>query len=697
MNGKMEYVKQTEGYSNGDIRPKRIDTSAVTTVDLTAKNAIIDNLDLGTLNVEELTLNGSLTTTDDSTTTLLGTITINEEYYVSTVEALKEALVLATTNGGLAIHLAPGIFVIDTPLVVPNDTDIIGSGPNTTILQCISGFSGSIVSLGNRTSLQQLQISGNNTGAVLININGSVDLILNDLILKKSYSQFINIYNSSKIKIRGITFQENTAGGSGYIGCLEVKYNCSEILIDSVIVKDSTFSSETFFLLAINSDSVNSPTVFSSVQNFTFKNCIVESCSFIMGIFLFFTVTGTSSISDYCNNIAFSDFTIKNCISGDQNVLSVENMFFMSDILNLSMSNFTVDSTTTYPSDFPPRFLFIYRPREIFILRDIRTSYYISIQDIRGIAIINSIHIDNSENAGISATGVTSSNSRVILTDSSAINSNSSIGISGYNCSMSDIIGEKISINGTVTSMNNVIGESISISGNNSSACNIVANTDIILNSLDYLELSNSKLSNTTIQSTGDIKAVGNKFSNGIEMTSVRSGIFSSNKIVDSNIAANIVYCNNVSFFNNVFSNNVLDINYTGTSANTAVFTGNKMDSLQISAFVEPKKAIDNIYERTFTSNSNVTITGYESAIDITSVAGYTQYVPDISRGSIGQSINFTSRSNGALTVYPNTAGVNLVGLTTYNGITLGNNESAILTWSGTSWNITGNTGGIII
>ena len=152
-----------------------------------------------------------------------------------------------------------------------------------------------------------------------------------------------------------------------------------------------------------------------------------------------------------------------------------------------------------------------------------------------------------------------------------------------------------------------------------------------------------------------------------------------------------------MSFFNNVFSNNVLDINYTGTSANTAVFTGNKMDSLQISAFVEPKKAIDNIYERTFTSNSNVTITGYESAIDITSVAGYTQYVPDISRGSIGQSINFTSRSNGALTVYPNTAGVNLVGLTTYNGITLGNNESAILTWSGTSWNITGNTGGTII
>lgn len=696
MNGKMEYVKQTEGYSNGDIRPKRIDTSAVTTVDLTAKNAIIDNLDLGTLNVEELTLNGSLTTTDDSTTTLLGTITINEEYYVSTVEALKEALVLATTNGGLAIHLAPGIFVIDTPLVVPNDTDIIGSGPNTTILQCISGFSGSIVSLGNRTSLQQLQISGNNTGAVLININGSVDLILNDLILKKSYSQFINIYNSSKIKIRGITFQENTAGGSGYIGCLEVKYNCSEILIESVIVKDSTFSSETFFLLAINSDNV-SPTVYSSVQNFTFKNCIVESCSFIMGIFLFFTMTGTSSISDYCNNITFSDFTIKNCISGDQNVLSVENMFFMGDILNLTMTNFTIDSTTTYPSDFPPSLLYMVRPRETFILRDIRTKYNINIENVQDIAILNSIHTEDASRSVLTITG-DNSNSHVILSDSSFITSNSSISIRSHSCLLNNIYSESsVTVTSNVSALTNISSLSTVVTSNTSSVTNVISNNISYFSFIDDLLLANSKFGKVQMSSSKNIKAIGNDFSDSTEMSFLESGIFSSNKFVNSNIAANIVSCNNVSFFNNVFSNNILDINYTGTSANLAVFTGNKMDSLQISAFVEPKKAIDNIYERTFTSNSNVTITGYESAIDITSVAGYTQYVPDISRGSIGQSINFTSRSNGALTVYPNTAGVNLVGLTTYNGITLGNNESAILTWSGTSWNITGNTGGIII
>lgn len=175
-------VKDFSGFSGQDIEPKSIDTIDIITETLeVTERAIINELTADTIDTGQLTVTGQIKTENTTTVDLNGNISINNQEYVLTIEGLENALAQAAITGGLSIFVAPGTFFVSKPLIVPKDTDIIGSGQNTTIFKARDSMNNDIFKLnGDNISIKELKIDGNGNNQSG-NSNSNFILIANNI------------------------------------------------------------------------------------------------------------------------------------------------------------------------------------------------------------------------------------------------------------------------------------------------------------------------------------------------------------------------------------------------------------------------------------------------------------------------------------------------------------------------------------
>lgn len=227
-------VKDFSGFSGKDITPKTIDTIDIDTETLTVtEKAIITDLTTDTIDVGQLTVTGQIKTTSTTTIDLNGNISINNQQYVLSVKDFESALAQAAITGGLSIFVAPGTFFISKTLIVPKDTDIRGSGMNTTIFKALDGFSDtSMFTLGTNSSIADLQIDGNNTTGRLISLNNINNVNINQLKLtnSKSYMTIIeNVCNNITITNCEYTSRNNSTGS-----VIAITTGSSDITLDNI-------------------------------------------------------------------------------------------------------------------------------------------------------------------------------------------------------------------------------------------------------------------------------------------------------------------------------------------------------------------------------------------------------------------------------------------------------------------------------
>lgn len=317
---KQGIVKDFSGFDNKDISPKTIKTIKTTTDILNVrKRANIQQLATGSLDSNQITLNGEMNTTDTSNVDLNGLITINNAVYVLTIEQLEEQLAQAAVTGGKSIIVAPGTFNVSSQLVIPANTDIRGSGINTTIFQPISGFSGQSMFKfgGNNSSITDLQLNGGGQSINLLIINGVSNIVLNLLNFKNSNGNHIIIEKSNNIDITETFFSGKTSGSSNhfiyigygakrvnFIGCSMSDIssgNCIHIYYESILGN----SSDNISTLSFTDFSVNDIS--------TGKVCLVSA------------ITEALNSNEYnpgalelVKNINFDNFTINDSKSGEE-------------------------------------------------------------------------------------------------------------------------------------------------------------------------------------------------------------------------------------------------------------------------------------------------------------------------------------------------------------------------------------------
>ena len=158
-------VKDLASFNSGETRLKTFRTTDINTLTLNSKkNAVIEDLAVNFIDASQIVLNGTLTTTARSTIDLKGVVSINTQVYVLTIEQLEEQLKIAETTGGVSIYMGPGTFTITKTLCVPKDTDIRGSGQNSTIFKAADNLNSEILRIkGDNVSIFDIQFDGNGT------------------------------------------------------------------------------------------------------------------------------------------------------------------------------------------------------------------------------------------------------------------------------------------------------------------------------------------------------------------------------------------------------------------------------------------------------------------------------------------------------------------------------------------------------
>jgi len=382
MSAKNTIIKDFAGFTNREITPKTIRTQKVTTKRLcVTENAEIQNLDVDSVNVSQLNLNGQFNSTSTSVFDFNGLIKINQANYVLTVTQLEQALADAAVTGGSSIILAPGTFFISETLVVPANTDIIGSGPNTTIIKARDGFTSSPGSMmyiaGGNNAIQNLQLDGNNGSSRLIDITGCSNVGIQNLELKKTSGAFVTLRNSSSnVNVNNINCATKTDSQEPVfqINSGSNDSSFSNITIDTVTqtyvsLVGYTVGSSIFRIIDTDPNDASATvgnTNGITVSNVLIKNVNTEISLFEVGELSTGVISSLSffDISILDSTIGFTLFNIAgsttNLISDitidkvqlldsvlDGSILNAGTFFSFINIENATLNNFKTNATKT--------------------------------------------------------------------------------------------------------------------------------------------------------------------------------------------------------------------------------------------------------------------------------------------------------------------------------------------------------------
>lgn len=365
-------IKDTSGFDSKDISPKTVKTTDVDTDTLNVEDtAVINTLTANSITASDVKINGRLETDSLSETVLQGFIKINNASYVETQEDFIAELAQAAITGGKSINVAPGVFIVDAQMTIPDNTDIRGSGINTTIFRARSGYSdASIFRIGSNSSITDFQIDGNGQTPRLLTINNDSNIQINFIKFYNTSGSMTVIENSSTfIDITNCQYEQKlTSGNDTVIIC----QGASNITMDKIVMTNLTnnvnkIGTRTSAGLAITitdqaitgSDTATSKITISNVQisNITFDDFGVGIDMYLKSTTLtdivlnniiitdingpdsFGAIYASSDIVTNISKVRIANLTLNDAVSGAY--------LYLTDTENLTLTNANIEGTTT--------------------------------------------------------------------------------------------------------------------------------------------------------------------------------------------------------------------------------------------------------------------------------------------------------------------------------------------------------------
>jgi len=247
------------------------------------------------------------------TDTIIFRIFSNSETNLTVASSL--ALTVAITNGVNDITILPGIYEIDSSLVVSDNTIIRGSGNTNTILRAVDPLTAPIISINNvsEIKIQDLQLDGNESSVTtpdnLIEVTGATtsNITIKNCNLVNSGTSVSNIEVSG---VTGLKIEECLFNGAGNLGD-HINVNAGTNTIDRLAIKNCRFANLAAAKLNINIVGLNfgQGLIEACIFGTTTGNAISISNSgqLVINNCIFDTVTGSSTISTEVTTL------IKNC------------------------------------------------------------------------------------------------------------------------------------------------------------------------------------------------------------------------------------------------------------------------------------------------------------------------------------------------------------------------------------------------
>lgn len=332
-------VKDFASFNSGETRLKTFRTTDINTLTLNSKkNAVIQDLAVNFIDASQIVLNGTLTTTARSTIDLKGVVSINTEVYVLTIEQLEEQLKIAETTGGVSITMGPGTFTITKTLCVPKDTDIRGSGQNTTIFRAVDNLNSEIMRIkGDNVSVYEIQFDGNGSNQKR-NTNFPTE----------SFAHGIHVAGVNNVVIQSCTFKgidyPATLGVVGARVHIQLQEGTSDVRITNCTFGPEVIATNRSSSACINYDLVGS----GGIDNVEISNCsflnpyavILHFISFVTGIAIAGSGTGEAT-----NTI------VQNLTTANSDEFSAMGVPFIDSFFSTSpfnQSGFEVFGTTNF-------------------------------------------------------------------------------------------------------------------------------------------------------------------------------------------------------------------------------------------------------------------------------------------------------------------------------------------------------------
>jgi len=276
-------IKDTGGFQNKDAVPKTVTTIEVNTKRLNVEEeAVINDISANSISTSQLIVNGLFKTTARSTIDINGLTSINNTVYVLTMAHFESELIKAAVTGGTSIVVAPGIFIVSSPLVVPANTDIRGSGINTTIFKARSGFGTSnpmFTISGSNSSISDLQYNGNGGTVGLLKLASVNFVFLDKIKFTNTLGTMLELESSTKANITNVLFTEKP---SSAFSALYIHGNTSDCIFNNLyfIEIDENATNEAGAVIYIKpngSSTVNTGT--GVVSNILFSRIQISNCT----------------------------------------------------------------------------------------------------------------------------------------------------------------------------------------------------------------------------------------------------------------------------------------------------------------------------------------------------------------------------------------------------------------------------------
>ena len=233
-------VRDLSGHADTDLTTKTLRTTDVKTDTLEVlKDAVINCASFNAISTSQLEVTGTLETTDTTVIDLNGNISINNQVYVLTIEDFEKALSTASLEGGLSIFVGPGVFIVSSQLEIPQNTDIRGSGINSTIFRARDGFSDtSLFNIDSNSSIADLQIDGNGGTPRLITIDSESDIQINFVKFFNTTGHMTIIENTSSfVDITNCIYEQKLASGNNAVMIIQGSTN---ITMDKIRMNNLT-------------------------------------------------------------------------------------------------------------------------------------------------------------------------------------------------------------------------------------------------------------------------------------------------------------------------------------------------------------------------------------------------------------------------------------------------------------------------
>lgn len=310
------FVKDTSGFGSLDITPKTVNTTDVCTDTLTVKEeAFINALSADCIATSDLVLNGRFSTTDTSVIDLNGQIEINNTVFINTMDQLINELLEAGITGGTTINVAPGIYIVNEPVKIPANTNIRGSGSNTTIFRARTGFIGEMETVcGNNVGLADFTLDLAGSGGTGIGVNGFTNTDIQNVKVKNG-EKGANLINTKETRFDNYDF-ENLVTAICVFGCQDIQFSNGFIsasfrgfdihdtnnLISSTFTLEST--ANTPFSHGLHVEGATTKVTFSAFSVLGFLHCVhlsgdnfntLVDTNVVNG-----NVTGTVGFTDIC-------------------------------------------------------------------------------------------------------------------------------------------------------------------------------------------------------------------------------------------------------------------------------------------------------------------------------------------------------------------------------------------------------------